>query len=459
MITPHWDKPVDLPPPPPQQLVLTEDVFRRLLDVRSEKKDDDPPGFALPSFKVGDSPSSGIHRLWHDCSALIPDDLIQLFSAGVHVPLSLFTLAAIRDFGIHQRRSTFTERMSAKMQEELNSWHQRDNYLPFAEWAQATFTSICLFRSIRVAPEGELPEEDPVHQLTEHAINIVARANSNNWPILREYNRRIRALVWSQAKKGAALPFNISTLNPELIDNVENYIGGKSGAIADAAAAPETGWAAVVQAPAAYIVRVGQRLNQALNPSRFQIAARDDPSPRAYTSVAAGKRKMDDDAFPAQGARPAPLQPSFRANSFAGQSSPSVQTQQPASPAHPRAQQQQKPPPSVGTPARLYVICRAFTNQHSSGNCPGPYPKGLGLGYYGGGFRLDGKSQNVCFRWNAGIPEPQGETCRNGHYCPQCGQDGCRSAYHGVRQEGETAIPPAVIPSGSAGASTASNRV
>ncbi|KAL9937898.1 hypothetical protein V8E36_003443, partial [Tilletia maclaganii] len=248
---------------------MSEDILRRLLDARPEKKDDDSPGFALPSFKVGESSSSGIHRLWHDCSALIPDDLIQLFTAGVHVPLSLFTLAAIRDFGIHQRRSTFTEKMSAKMQEELNSWHQRDNYLPFAEWAQAAFTIICLFRSIRVAPADEPLVEDPVHQLTEHAINIVARANSNNWPILREYDRRIRAMVWSQAKKGAALPFNISTLNPELIDNAENYIGGKSGAIADAAAALETGWAAVVQASAADVARVGQRLSQALNPSRL----------------------------------------------------------------------------------------------------------------------------------------------------------------------------------------------
>ncbi|KAL9937334.1 hypothetical protein V8E36_003743 [Tilletia maclaganii] len=275
---------------------------------------------------------------------------------------------------------------------------------------------ICLFRSVRIAPPDKSPEEDPVHQLTEHAINIVARANSNSWPILREYDRR--------AKKGAPLAFNISTLNAELIDNVENYIGGKSGAIADAAAALETGWAAVVQAPATDVVRVGQRLNQVLNPPRLQIAARDDPPPRAYTS------------------------PSFRANSFAGQSSPSAQAQQPATPAHPRAQQQQKLSPSAGTPARLCVICRAFTNQHSSGNCPGPYPKELGLCYYGAGFRLEGKSQN-----------PQGETCRNGHYCPQCGQDGCRSTYHGVRQEGETAVPPAVLPSGSAGASTASNRV
>ncbi|KAL9937335.1 hypothetical protein V8E36_003744 [Tilletia maclaganii] len=60
MIYPNWDKPIYIPAPPPQQFLMSEDILRRLLDARPEKKDDDPLGFALLSFRVGDGSPSGI---------------------------------------------------------------------------------------------------------------------------------------------------------------------------------------------------------------------------------------------------------------------------------------------------------------------------------------------------------------------------------------------------------------
>ncbi|KAL9938181.1 hypothetical protein V8E36_002804 [Tilletia maclaganii] len=287
--------------------MISNEQLLQLLQQRGAKPsdDDEPSGPLLPSFEVNSGAVGGIYKLWFDSPFIIPDDLVRLFCAGWNIPLSLLTLAAVRDFGINQRRPTFSEKMNSKALEEFNSFHQRDNFIPFPEWCQAIFTLIFLFRSVREPVEYDSLDQDPIHQLTEHALNIIARCNSANWPMLREYDRRIRAMVWAQRKKSAPLPFSIAKIHPEWLDNVENFIAGRSGAVSDSSAALRTGWAAVLEAPANDVLRVGRKLDEALSISKERIAAKDE----------VGKRKADGTWTHS---RTAPLQPSFRANSISG---------------------------------------------------------------------------------------------------------------------------------------------
>ncbi|KAE8179266.1 hypothetical protein CF336_g9695 [Tilletia laevis] len=177
-----------------QQIVFSSEQFQQLFSTalgaynKDAEKDEGP---SFPSFKVDHSSSIGAYKLWFGCPLTIPDDLVRLFNAGTNLPLSLLTVAAIRDFGINQRRSSFHSKMSDKLLDEFNSWHLRDEFLPFPEWSQAILTLIHLFRSVRgPPPEDEDIEQDPIHQLTEHVLHISTRVNSYNWPIFREYDKR-----------------------------------------------------------------------------------------------------------------------------------------------------------------------------------------------------------------------------------------------------------------------------
>ncbi|CAD6907540.1 unnamed protein product [Tilletia controversa] len=405
-----------------QQIVFSSEQFQQLFSsalCAYNKGADKDEGPSFPSFKIDHSSSIGAYKLWFGCPLTIPDHLVRLFNAGSNLPLSLLTVAAIRDFGINQRRSSFHSKMSGKLLDEYNSWHLRDEFLPFPEWSQAILTLIHLFRSVRgPPPEDEDIEQDPIHQLTEHVLHISTRVNSYNWPIFREYDKRIRQLLWAPRPKGVGMPFSISTIHAQTLDDAEVLLHGRSGAAADYGAVLNSAWAAVVSAPPSDIIRVGKRLADLTLPSAAKVSAKDDSSSSKtstshshtpssstnnnYGSNANGKRKAEDDG------RSQSPQSSFRGP--------------PTAPPLPRS-------------PMFCIICRIVTDRHIWYLCPGPYPQDLYPNPPGQprGWTRRGQSKDLCAKYNAGVPEP-GMLCLHGHYCSQCGRDTCRAIDHGPRE-------------------------
>ncbi|KAE8219442.1 hypothetical protein CF326_g8958 [Tilletia indica] len=388
-----------------QFIALTKGQFNDLLasvGVAPRAADtDSSPSF--PSFRVDPSSRVGAYKLWDGCPLNVPDDLVQLFLAGWNIPLSLLTVAAVRDQSINLRRSAFNAGMSGRLLEEFNSWHLRDQHLPFPEWCQASLTLIFLFRSLRGVPEGESIEDDPIHQLTEHVLNIATRVNASNWPIFRDYDKRIRLLVWQKRPKGEGMPFSISSIHAPTLDDAENLIGGKSGSASDYAAALSSGWAALVTAPASEIPQLGKRLSDFAAASSAKVTAKDEPPRSAQSSP--GKRKAEDDG-----------RPSSPTSAFRPAGSSPFTLRQPV----------------------FCVVCRSHTDKHIWHSCPGPYPPDLFPNPPGQsrGWTRKGQSKDICAKYNSGIEEP-GSFCVHGHYCSQCGSASCRAIEHGVRQSAD----------------------
>ncbi|KAE8209080.1 hypothetical protein CF327_g6884 [Tilletia walkeri] len=438
----------------PGEVTMSKEVFQDLVDraraggaVLGDVRDE---VVLHPSFKVGDSSFLATVKVWFGAPPAIPEDLVRAFNAGNNIPLSLLTVAAIRDHGINQRRSVFQPKMTGRLLEEFGTWHSRDEYLPFAEWCQAIFTLIHLFCSVRAVPQDETQEDDPIFQLTEHALAIISRANAYAWPVYREYDKRVRQEIWSGRLTGAAIPFRINTLHTPTLDDAEMMIKGRNGALADFAAILDSGWSAIVTAQPSEIAKLGKRLNEAHSVPALRIKD-DPPAPLppalgSYSSSRAGtqgKRKAADEAdvSPNRG-RPAhqsfqrsvsaPFFPPSHHSHFPPPQSPAFQPS--PFPGFTSIQQQSFPPSASSGPKgpAFCSVCLAFTGSHSWDSCPGPYPDGLASSPFGKGWLWKGKLRTACARWNAGTPEPNVE-CHFGHYCMQCGQDGCRARDHGTR--------------------------
>ncbi|KAE8241359.1 hypothetical protein A4X13_0g7448, partial [Tilletia indica] len=291
----------------PGEVTMSKEVFQDLVDraraggaVLGDVRDE---VVLHPSFKVGGSSFLATVKVWFGSPLAIPEDLVRAFNAGNNIPLSLLTVAAIRDHGINQRRSVFQPKMTGRLLEEFGTWHSRDEYLPFAEWCQAIFTLIHLFRSVRAVPQDETQEDDPIFQLTEHALAIISRANAYAWPVYREYDKRVRQEIWSGRITGAAIPFRINTLHTPTLDDAEMMIKGRNGALADFAAILDSGWSAIVTAQPSEIAKLGRRLNEAHSVPALRIKE-DPPAPLppalgSYSSSRSGtqgKRKAADEA-------------------------------------------------------------------------------------------------------------------------------------------------------------------
>ncbi|KAE8223438.1 hypothetical protein CF326_g8194, partial [Tilletia indica] len=211
-----------------------------------------------PSFRVGGSTFLATVKVWFGSPLAVPDDLVRAFNAGNNIPLSLLTVAAIRDYGINQRRSV---------------------------------------------PPDETQEDDPIFQLTEHALTIISRVNAYTWPVYREYDKRVRQEIWSARHKGIPVPFRINSLHAPTLDDAELMVRGRSGALADYAAMLESGWSAVVTAHPSEVAKFGKRLNEAHAVTAASV--KEDPLAHppqplgAYSgsrSGATGKRKAADEA-------------------------------------------------------------------------------------------------------------------------------------------------------------------
>ncbi|KAE8217887.1 hypothetical protein CF326_g9309 [Tilletia indica] len=211
----------------PGEVTMSKEVFQDLVDkaraggaVLGDVRDE---VVLHPSFKVGGSSFLATVKVWFGSPLAVPDDLVRAFNAGNNIPLSLLTVAAIRDHGINQRRSVFQPKIE----------------------------------------DDETQEDDPIFQLTEHALSIISRANAYAWPVYREYDKRIRQEIWSDRHTGIAIPFRINSLHAPTLDDAEMMIKGRNGALADFAAILDSGWSAIVTAQPSEIAKLGRRLNDA----------------------------------------------------------------------------------------------------------------------------------------------------------------------------------------------------
>ncbi|KAE8227930.1 hypothetical protein CF326_g7155 [Tilletia indica] len=413
----------DSPAPAPTSAVFhtfTDKQFQEILASRSVSPTKEPEfkdSPTHPSFDFDASAFSAVVSAFPRSSLDIPDDIVSLFNAHYNIPLSLLTLTAIRDFHVNMRRSVFYPNMTGKTLEEYNAWHLRDTALPFPEWSQAINTLIHLFRSVRVTPEGSTSTSDPITMLSEHILNIGSQVTSLNWPIWREYDIRIRRMIWTKRPKGIGLAFPVDRIHASTLDAAEQATTGKRGSLFDFSALLEAAWFSVISASGAEIARMVKTLNASMAFAISSLMSRAAPqevkaSTSSSSDVAAGKKRKVEHSASAQD-----IQRPFQAGT----------TSQPARP----------PPPA------FCIVCRVVTDQHSWNRCPGPAPSGLNSVPDGKGWIWVGKDKRVCAKHNANVSCP-GAQCFYGHYCSQCGIDGHRAVNHGFVTPGpSTAAGPA----------------
>ncbi|KAL9935916.1 hypothetical protein V8E36_005493 [Tilletia maclaganii] len=213
----------------------------------AQEKENDPP-LAHPTLNFDADAAVKIIKLWHDAPFDIPDDIVKLFNAGLNIPLSLLSVAAVRDYAVNARRSTFHPKMTGKLMEEFQSWHTRDDALPFEEWAQASNTLLHLWRSIRVAPEDEPADQDPIQLFLEHFIAVSSQVTSVNWPIFREYDKRIRRIIWAPRGEGVGLPFHIRAIHQPTLTAAEAWISERLPVTIKSTGLATSAWNEVVTA-------------------------------------------------------------------------------------------------------------------------------------------------------------------------------------------------------------------
>ncbi|KAE8213526.1 hypothetical protein CF327_g2995 [Tilletia walkeri] len=315
-----------------------------------------------PSFRVGDGASAATVKVWFGSPLAIPEDLVRAFNAGNNIPLSLLTVAAI----------------------------------------------------LRVAPPDESPDDDPIYQLTEHALSIISCANAYAWPVYRDSDKRVRQEIWSARHRGVPIPFRINSLHIPTLNDAEVMIKGRGGALADFAAIIESGWSAVVTAHSSKVTRLGRKLDEshAITAAGIMeeevVTAGPPQAPNGYSlsrSASAGKRKASEDASGSpnrsrsahhsfQRSVSAPFFPPSQQPSFTPSPQPAFPPSQhsgfqpppfPGFTPFPQPSFQRPTPPGPKGPA-FCSVCLAFTSTHAWDSCPGPYPDGLASSPFGKGW-------------------------------------------------------------------------
>ncbi|KAL9937955.1 hypothetical protein V8E36_003500 [Tilletia maclaganii] len=376
------------PPPPGQGIHFTDEQFeqfmRRVTSAGRDPapdKDNDPP-LAHPTLNFDADAAVKIIKLWHDAPFDVPDDIVKLFNAGFNIPLSLLSVAAVRDYAVNARRSTFHPKMTGKVLEELLSWHTRDDALPFEEWAQASNTLLHLWRSIRVVPEDEPADQDPIQLFLEHFVAVSSQVTSVNWPIFREYDKRIHRIIWAPRGEGVGLPFHIRAIHQPTLTAAEAWISERLPVTIKSTGLATSAWNEVVTASTSDALRRTRELASAALTFYSQHVA---------DSVEKGGKR----ARPNEGSSS-----SFRkdGDTSAGSSFPKTLR------------------------VEFCIICRKITGDHQWNKCPGPKPRQLVPSGDSRGFVWGDRNSKVCAKFNRG-DICNIKTCYFGHYCSQCGAD------------------------------------
>ncbi|KAE8188632.1 hypothetical protein CF335_g6846 [Tilletia laevis] len=147
---------------------LSAEQFAMLLAQVGGSKEKDPAveDRVISRFLFGATDKSPIIKVWPGAPINISDDVVTLFRAANNIPLSLLTVAAISDFCVHVRRSSFQPKLSGRLLDEFHSWHDRDDYLTFPEWSQPFHSLVQMWRHFR----PPVPDEDP-NDKDEHGVS------------------------------------------------------------------------------------------------------------------------------------------------------------------------------------------------------------------------------------------------------------------------------------------------
>ncbi|CAD6899314.1 unnamed protein product [Tilletia controversa] len=386
---------------------LSPEQFALLLAQVGGAKEKDPvvEDRVISRFRFGATDKSPLIKVWPGAPINISDDIVTLFRAGNNIPLSLLTVAAINDFRVHVRRSSFQPKMSGRLLDEFQSWHNRDDYLPFPEWSQAFHSLVQMWRHFRPPVPDEDPNEDPVQHFVEHFLIVEARITSQNWPIWREYDKRIRRIIWADAASEQSINFVPSKLNTSILADAEVTITSKMGSASDFTTIQDSAWWAIVSASGSDIVKLGKKFADSV--TRAISAIRSPPvSP---SSKDKGKRKREDDQ------RPGPSEPFRGGDSRGGDGRSSV------------------PYKPLGLNRPLFcIICCCITAEHGWQGCKRPANNIIQR--QGAGWIWPGAKVGICGKFNAG-QEELGSICLYGHYCSQCGKRGHRAIEHGIASE------------------------
>ncbi|KAE8195877.1 hypothetical protein CF328_g4301 [Tilletia controversa] len=367
--------------PNPAGLVLSEAQFQQLLARSGAPKDDAVEERVISKFKAGPAGAAPLVKSWHGSHILVSDDIISLFKAGVNIPLSLLTVAAIQDFRVNARRSAFHPKMVGKLLDEFNSWHSRDDFLPFPDWSQAINTLASLWRHFRPADRDEDPAEDP----------------------------RVRKIVWSDRSREHGLSISLTKINAQILADSELSVAGKIGAASDFSNLGESDWWAIISASGSDILKMGKKVadafSRALGSFRSPPTSPSKDRPTTSSSSTAQKRRREDEQpFRASG-------PPISVNISGIQ--PFRDPNRPRGPTKPT----------------FCVICRHITLDHGWQGCN--RPANASLQRVGHGWIWPGKPVALCAKFNSGNEE-LGSVSLWGHYCSQCGQQGHRAIEHGV---------------------------
>ncbi|CAD6922824.1 unnamed protein product [Tilletia laevis] len=314
--------------------------------------------------------------------------------------------------------------MSGRLLDEFQSWHNRDDYLPFPEWSQAFHSLVQMWRHFRPPVPDEDPNEDPVQHFVEHFLIVAARITSQNWPIWREYDKRIRRIIWADAASEQSINFVLSKLNSSILADAEVTITGKMGSASDFTTIQDSAWWAIVSASGSDIVKLGKKFADSV--TRAISAIRSPPV--APTSKDKGKRKREDDH------RPGPSEPFRGGDSRGGDGRSSVPYEL----------------PGLNRPL-FCIICCCITAEHGWQGCKRPANNTIQR--QGAGWIWPGAKVGICGKFNAG-QEELGSICLYGHYCSQCGKRGHRAIEHGIASE--AAVEAASGPSAGGGGPSAS---
>ncbi|CAD6985577.1 unnamed protein product, partial [Tilletia controversa] len=203
---------------------LSAEQFAMLLAQVGGSKEKDPAveDRVISRFLFGATDKSPIIKVWPGAPINISDDVVTLFRAANNIPLSLLTVAAISDFCVHVRRSSFQPKLSGRLLDEFHSWHDRDDYLTFPEWSQPFHSLVQMWRHFR----PPVPDEDP-NDKDEHGHG--------------------------------SINFVLSKLNTSTLADAEVTITGKMGSASDFTTIQDSAWWAIVSASGSDIVKLGKK--------------------------------------------------------------------------------------------------------------------------------------------------------------------------------------------------------
>ncbi|KAE8245321.1 hypothetical protein A4X06_0g5737 [Tilletia controversa] len=181
----------------------------------------------------------------------IPPDLVTLFENGYHVPFCLLSLAGILQY--HRgARTSFPTPLDSAAQRQLEAYLKIDRlYLRFEDWTASAMCFGVLVSHVCSSPSESAPDTNAeVQTWLEHAYTILSLQHGDNWPVLREYDFRVREAMATAMRDGSAMAFDIRSVNRPLLDMSAEMVQAKAKSFLDTEGALASELAKLLQAPA-----------------------------------------------------------------------------------------------------------------------------------------------------------------------------------------------------------------